>query len=641
MKLWSYYAIHTFVNSIKKMFRSTFVIVFASIILIGLIIGVSGSVLVKVLEENELSEESTQREEVWYTDYYGKKEYGYFDENGTFIYNEQHIYEDLIEQGLGGYDKNGMFIYYEDAYEQGLGGYDENGDFIYYEDAYEQGLGYYDENGAFIFYYEEFTQEDLETLLVAVESGVAVLVLFLVLSALYSGTKKGSDIFLMADVNFLFTAPMKPQSVLLFRLTFQMLATFAGMFYLLLQIPNLVINLKLSLAVCMLCFLAFLLVAVFQKLISVGIYTYTASHPTILKYIRPCIYGIVIFLISIMGITFLATQKDIVRMLELTLSSEWSRLIPIVGWTKALVIHAIEGTMGIAVFYAILQLLGIIAVTYIIWHIKADFYEDAMAGAKAREDLLVTVKERHLGVSVGNEENKKKDKRKVKADGISVFKQNGARIFWEKEVLCRKRLARFGVITNTMTTYFGIFVGMTCIFVYLLEMDKSSFPIIGFIVMAVLFFRNYGNPIAQETSMNWLFLVPESAYKKVFFAMIAGTYATVLDLLPGLLVTTIIMKLDITTVLVWFCVFVTMDFMLSGVGMVLEALFPASAMDMVKSAIQLVLKFVVILFVVGAIMIGVVIKDLQLGLMITFGMNVVVGAVAFLVYPSMLHDGIA
>ena len=219
MKLWTYYALHTFVNSIKKMFRSTFVIVFAAIILIVLILGFSGGILVSVLEDEGLSEEELLSEEPWYTEYYGEEDYGYFDENGTFIYNKDLIYEDLIQKGLGGYDKNGDFIYYEDAYEQGLGGYDENGDFIYYEDAYEQDLGYYDENGAFIFYYEEFTEEDMEVLMLVVEAGVAVLVLFMLLSAIHSGTKKGSDIFLMADVNFLFTAPIKPQSVLLFRLT--------------------------------------------------------------------------------------------------------------------------------------------------------------------------------------------------------------------------------------------------------------------------------------------------------------------------------------------------------------------------------------------------------------------------------------
>uniref|UniRef100_UPI004055AC60 putative ABC exporter domain-containing protein n=1 Tax=Agathobacter sp. TaxID=2021311 RepID=UPI004055AC60 len=617
MRLWSYYALHTFVNSVKKMFRSTVVVVFAAIVLIALIFGFSGGLLMDILEEEgELSAEESASEEPWYVEYYGDEEYGYFDENGEFIY-----YEALAEAELGGYD--------------------ENGEFIYYEDAYEQGLGYYDEYGTFIFYYEEFTEEDMQMLLMFVESGTAVLVLFMMCSAIHSGTKKGSDIFLMADVNFLFTAPMKPQSVLLFRLTFQMLATFAGMFYLLFQIPNLVINLKLPVWGCVFCFLAFVLVAVFQKLVSVGTYTYAASHPKALKYVRPCVYAIAIFAAGAMGIAFLAAGKDVVQTLELTLASKWSRLIPVVGWSKAFVIHAIEGNAGPVMAYGILMLLGIAGVTYIIWHIKADFYEDAMAGAQAREDLLAAAGEHRSAAVVADEEKKKKDRRKGKEHGSFVFKQKGAGIFFEKEVLCRKRLAKFGIVTNTMLIYFAIIAGLAYVFTYLLEMDKNSFPIIGFIVMVLLFFRNYGNPIAQETSMNWLFLVPESAYKKVFSAMLAGTYATVMDLLPGLMVSMVVMGLNMATVLLWLAVLVTMDFMLSGVGMVLEALFPASAMDVVKSAIQLVLKFVVILFIVIAIAVGVAISELELGLMINLVMNIVVGAVAFFIYPSMLHGGIA
>ena len=39
MKLWSYYAWHTFINSIKKMFRSKIIVVIVSIILIMMVIG--------------------------------------------------------------------------------------------------------------------------------------------------------------------------------------------------------------------------------------------------------------------------------------------------------------------------------------------------------------------------------------------------------------------------------------------------------------------------------------------------------------------------------------------------------------------------------------------------------------------------
>lgn len=175
--------------------------------------------------------------------------------------------------------------------------------------------------------------------------------------------------------------------------------------------------------------------------------------------------------------------------------------------------------------------------------------------------------------------------------------------------------------------------------VYVLEI--KNFALIGFIFMLVLFFRNYGNPIAQETSMNWLFLVPESPYKKVFFSMAAGTCATCLDLLPGMVAATIMMELNPAVVLLWYMVLITMDFMLSGVGMLLEALFPASAMNVVKSMLQMILKFVAIIFIVVAIVIGVVLGSVELGLVLNLIMNIIIGIATFVIYPSMLHDGIA
>ena len=123
--------------------------------------------------------------------------------------------------------------------------------------------------------------------------------------------------------------------------------------------------------------------------------------------------------------------------------------------------------------------------------------------------------------------------------------------------------------------------------------------------------------------------------------MAAGTCATILDLLPAVLVATIMMKLNPVIVLLWYVVLITMDFMLSGVGLFLEAIFPASALDVVKSMLQMVLKFVIILFIVVAILIGLAMGSLEIGLVINLIMNIVIGAATFLIYPNMLHEGIS
>ncbi len=153
MKLWGYYAFHTFINAIKKMFRSTVIVVIAVSLGIGLIFGVSIGIIGSVIEDNinDSTEMSSESEE------YDTEE-GFFDEDGNFYYHEE---------------------------------------------------SYLDENGEVIFYDEidvSLTDEEEGQIKLAVESGATLLVLFLLLFGAYSGTKKGSDIFMMPDVNFLISA---------------------------------------------------------------------------------------------------------------------------------------------------------------------------------------------------------------------------------------------------------------------------------------------------------------------------------------------------------------------------------------------------------------------------------------------------
>ena len=75
MKLWGYYAFHTFINSVKKMFRSTFVIVLYSIIGVTILSGVAGGVIGWAVADNMITE------------------YAY-DENGNYVGEELGKYDE-------------------------------------------------------------------------------------------------------------------------------------------------------------------------------------------------------------------------------------------------------------------------------------------------------------------------------------------------------------------------------------------------------------------------------------------------------------------------------------------------------------------------------------------------------------------
>ena len=139
MRLWGYYAWHTFWNTIKKMFRSTFLVIILAIFGFGIIFGLIGGVVGSMVEKQQSLETVESSSEA------------------------DRVQEDAMEE----------------------------------EETQK-------------------TPQEIAAIKTYVEAGVMIVFLAILLWGMYSGSKDGTDIFQMADVNLLFTAPMKPQSVLMF-----------------------------------------------------------------------------------------------------------------------------------------------------------------------------------------------------------------------------------------------------------------------------------------------------------------------------------------------------------------------------------------------------------------------------------------
>ena len=63
-------------------------------------------------------------------------------------------------------------------------------------------------------------------------------ILFLIGTAIKGGIENGNSLFRMADVNFLFPAPIKAQKVLIYGFIKQIFASFIFAFFIIIQIPN-------------------------------------------------------------------------------------------------------------------------------------------------------------------------------------------------------------------------------------------------------------------------------------------------------------------------------------------------------------------------------------------------------------------
>ena len=556
MRIWGYYALHTFINTIKKIFKSKVVVVILCSFLIGGVIGGSVGVIGSIVEENA----QTNTEDTDTSD------------------------DEVIDSG------------------------------------------------------NDFMTEHAAAIRESIPAATMILLLVVVLWGIYGGSKKGSDFFLMADANLLFAAPLKAQTVLMFRLSFQMLALLFFTFYLIFQVPSMKLILGLDNFAIFAIFLAWGMLLFMSKLMSVFTYTLTSTYENLKKYVVPFVYVVGIIVVVATGAVYITTGNDYMETLRLTYGANWSNYIPVFGWYKAMVMNAISGKMLVSLGYMALNLAFLVVLVWGIWHIKADFYEDALAGAQKRDDMTKAALE---GRNINKD--KKQSARRTKklernAQKAYELKGWGASVFLQKSILNRRRFAKFGFVTNTLLVYLAI-GGLGAAFMAY-KTDMREISIIGLIMALTLFFRNFGNPIEVESSHNWLFLVPEDPYKKVLYAILAGSVDCVLDLLPGIAAATMILRGNPLMALLWLATLVSMDFMFSCFGLLMQAILPSGAMDVVKSMLQMMIRMFIILIIVIAFALGAVLQGLALGTVFCMFTSLAVGTVCFVVYPSMLHHGI-
>ena len=121
--------------------------------------------------------------------------------------------------------------------------------------------------------------------------------------------------------------------------------------------------------------------------------------------------------------------------------------------------------------------------------------------------------------------------------------------------------------------------------------------------------------------------------------MLSGTYSCAVDMFPGLLAAFLLTEAAPGMVALWYVTLVIVDFMLSAVGLVLEVLFPASALDLVKSMIQMILRLGMILVLAGLVAAGYALGGELAAVVLTLVVSGILGGICFIIYPSVMHNG--
>ena len=473
---------------------------------------------------------------------------------------------------------------------------------------------------------EEINAEQVKKILC---TAVCAITLVVFLSNFIMADKSGASVFTMPDVNLLFAAPMKPQSVLLFKLMNQILLMVAASVYLVFQIPNLVVHVGLDALTVISVFAAWIFILIYGKLINVFVFTLTSTKTNLKRFIRPTAYA----LIAVLALSFLAFYKTGSDTLPGAVLSFFgntaTRYIPIYGWIKGMVMWSAEGNALMFAVSLVLLVLGVVALAFGAWRIKADFYEEAMAKSQETAELLSASTE-------GSTAKRKKDRsEKLERDGLN--RGSGANIFFFKSLYNRFRFAHFKFFTKTSETYLVISVGVVLISIFAkIDID---FTWLGIGFCALVFFRSLGNPMAQDMSKDYLITVPATSHSKVFWSLAAGTVDCALDILPAFIVSAIFLKANILTVISLFVLCIAVDFYASNVMLFIELSLPSSLALQVKQAISIMFIYFGLIPIAAVIIAGLFLDMISLFVVIASVAALGIGALFFAFSPLLLERG--
>lgn len=472
------------------------------------------------------------------------------------------------------------------------------------------------------------TEEERVQMMAVLELVAGGIALAVLLFACMRGEKSGGNIFMMADVDLLFASPMKPQSVLLFRMMANLGAVVLLFVYLLFQLPNLVTNAGLSLFGVIGILVAVAVLVAFLQVTSTLIYLLGASYPRFRRAILPG----VITLLVVLTLLFLGYQSasglDRLSAALSFFNAPVSRYIPLWGWTKGMAFFAIEGDAVGFLLSLLLSVCALGVMMLLAFRMRVDFYEEAMAHSEQMAEATLAAQE-------GKGQMREKERsEKIRRDGL--VRGEGAAVFYTKAMYNRRRFAKFGILTKTMLFYLAI----SLIFgLFGRHNGTDNALILGLSLAAVAFYRSLGDPIGTEAEQPLFRMVPASAHLKVFYCLMGGLVSAALDLLPAFVLGALFFPKSILTLLGLYFFALVVDLYSATVGFFLTLSIPSGVDKNIRNVILILFVYFGLLPVAAIALVGMLLGLLPLFLLLGGLFALAVSGVFFAVSPLFLIYG--
>jgi hypothetical protein len=368
------------------------------------------------------------------------------------------------------------------------------------------------------------------------------LLLFFTVPEILVSINSGANFFRGADINLVFTAPIKSQNVLIYGFIKQMGSVFFSLFFLLFQAPNLYRFSNVKSYGLLVLLLGMFLLLISNSVLKMLLYVLGSKQEGNREIIKN-VFKVLGLIIVIIYFAILFQVKAPGKAVMTLLSNEYIKYIPIYGWIREILMTAILGINSIAAVFFTLTIASIGISIWLLYSMNLDYYEDVLSAAETREEAITASRR---GERVNLRGNKKSLTRKVKYNK----KGEAAKAIFYRHIL-EYRKTGFGFI-NIASAIYAVLAISAGLFLPI----KDLKVILGFSIY-LLFIFSFASKWQQELTKPYIFLIPDSAFKKVIYSTAVDNMKNLVDGSILFIIAGILLKSSIISIILSIAAYVS------------------------------------------------------------------------------------
>ena len=452
------------------------------------------------------------------------------------------------------------------------------------------------------------------TVLNVTELVSGILILGILIIQILSAEKSVSRLFLQADVNLLFSSDRSPQEVLVFRVSNTVGLGVAAAVLILIRIPFLIRDYSLYGAISVLVSWCFLLV--FSVLFKILIYETANRHPLFGLSLRWFIFAG----IGVGGVLLYHAYRisdDLLGTLHQYLDAPWTRMIPVWGWIKGIMMYGLEGNVLMSLCLVSLSL-GLAAVmAFCVLRLPVDYYEEALVPAQEAAMLEEAAGSESARLLVMGSRRRKE----VSREGFGYGR--GSSVFFFRVFHNRLRSSGHVLFTRTMITYSFAALAAGLYTRFFMDVAYEYVPVLALAV--IVFFHTIVSPVTEDIRMHSFLTLPEPVWAKLFFSLLGGSCNCAFDVVIPLMIGVAAAGFPFLRGVLYLPVLMAVDFFASSSGVFTDVSIPSSIGISFKQVIQVLLIYAGLVFDGAVLAYGIIAGYSMAGFVLVTFLNLLFG----------------